>query len=143
MRTYKHKYQFLWWVGYEPHWFLQISWSGAWCDSHKILNFWAIFNLVILIKRILVKKKRCIYLPKSHHGCNLRCIWLYRFCSQFYHYLWLHHSAGQITHRIPAIRNWNFLLCWFKNEWLQDELFKILSTSDSVLDEGRDLPEEI
>ena len=59
MRTYEHKYKFLWWVGYKPHWFLNISWSRAWCDSYKILNFWAIFSLVILIKRILIKKKRC------------------------------------------------------------------------------------
>ena len=49
---------FLWWVGYEHHWFLYISWSGVWCDSYKILIFWAIFSLVILIKRILIKKKR-------------------------------------------------------------------------------------
>ena len=59
MRTYKHKYKFLWWVGYKPHWFLNILWSRAWCDSYKILNFRAIFSLVILIKRILIKKKRC------------------------------------------------------------------------------------
>ena len=48
---------FLWWVGYEPHWFLWISWTGAWCYSYKILNFWTIFSLEILIKRILIKKK--------------------------------------------------------------------------------------
>ena len=51
---------FLWWVGCEPHWFLWIPWSGASCHSYKMLNFGAIFSLVILIKRILIKKKRCI-----------------------------------------------------------------------------------
>ena len=35
------------------------SGSRAWCDSCKILNFGAIFSLVILTKRILIKKKRC------------------------------------------------------------------------------------
>ena len=39
---------------------LIISWSGAWCDSYKILNFGVIFSLVILIKRILKKNKPCI-----------------------------------------------------------------------------------
>ena len=33
-------------------------------------------------------------------------------------------AAGQITHRIPAIRNWNFLICWFKSVWLHSQIFQ-------------------
>ena len=34
-------------------------------------------------------------------------------------------AAGQITHRIPVISNWNFWFCWFKNVWLQVEFFRV------------------
>ena len=39
-------------------------------------------------------------------------------------------AAGQITHRIPAIRNWNFLFCWFKSVWLQAKFFKVSHSFD-------------
>ena len=35
-------------------------------------------------------------------------------------------AAGQITHRIPAISNWDFWFCRFKRVWLQAEFFEVI-----------------
>ena len=60
----------------------EISWSGSWCDSYKIFKFWAIFSLVTLVKRILIKKKPCIfsilaaiYLLKVNHRNTRTKVW--------------------------------------------------------------------
>ena len=54
-------------------------------------------------------------------------------------------AAGQISHIILAINNWNVWFCWFKSVWLQPNFSKsvIFSISDSSTDEGRDLLEDI
>ena len=54
-------------------------------------------------------------------------------------------AAGQITHRIPAISNWNFWFCRFKSVWLQAEFFEVWHSldSESVPYVGRDLLEDI
>ena len=39
-------------------------------------------------------------------------------------------AAGQITHRIPAISNWNFWFCRFKSVWLQTGFFEVSHSFD-------------
>ena len=53
-------------------------------------------------------------------------------------------AAGQITHRIPVIRNWNFLFCWLKS-MVTSRIFQSRSFFQflTLPDEGRDLLEVI
>ena len=46
------------------------------CDSYEILKISSIFRLVILIKRILSDKKRCIHVSAWQHTMNTRHCWL-------------------------------------------------------------------
>ena len=39
-------------------------------------------------------------------------------------------AASQITHRNPAISNWNFWYCRFKRVWLQAEFFEVSHSFD-------------
>ena len=47
------------------------------------------------------------YLPKSHHGCNLRCIWLYVLLQKY----------PRVKGRIPAA---NAKSKWFWQRWMQN-----------------------